>query len=42
MPQGTLLMHCGNLNGKEDQKGVEIRTRTADSLACTVETNVTL
>ena len=35
-------MHCGNLNGKEDQKGGEICTHTADSLCCTGETNVTL
>ena len=35
-------MHCGNLNGKEDQKGGEICAHTVDSFCCTGETNVTL
>ena len=31
-------MHCGDLNGKEIQKGVDICLMD-DSLYCTVETN---
>ena len=33
------LMHCGDLNGKEIQKGGVIRIGMADSLCCTAETN---
>ena len=33
------LMHCGDLNTKEIQKGAERCTHTADSFCCTVETN---
>ena len=33
------LMHCGDLNGKEVQKGGDRCICTADSFCCTVETN---
>ena len=32
------LMHCGDLNGKEIQKGGDICIHIADSIYCTVET----
>ena len=32
-------MFCGDLNGKEIQKRGDIRTRMANSLCCTAETN---
>ena len=35
-------MLCSDLNGKERQKGGDIRVCTADSLCSTVETNTTL
>ena len=35
-------MYWGDLNGKEVQKGDDIRTCMADSFCCTVETNTTL
>ena len=34
-------MHCGDLDGKEIQKGDKY-IRMADSFCCTVETNTTL
>ena len=40
--EGTLLIHCGDLNGKEIQKRVDICIYITDSLCCTVETNTTL
>ena len=36
------IVLCGNLNGKEIQKRVDICIRIADSLCCTVKTNTTL
>ena len=36
------LMHCGNLNGREVQKGGDICTCMADSFCCAVEANTTL
>ena len=35
-------MHCGDLVGKEGQKGGDIRISMADSLFCTAETNIAL
>ena len=35
-------MHCGDLNGKEVQKGGDIYVYMADSFCCTAETNTTL
>ena len=35
-------MLCGDLNGKEVQKGVDICICMADSFCCTVESNTTL
>ena len=35
-------MHCGDLNGKEVQTGVDICIRTADSLFYAVKANPTL
>ena len=32
-------MHCGDLNGKEVQKGGDTCIWTADSFCCTAETN---
>jgi len=32
-------MHCGDLNGKEVQKGEDICICVADSFHCTIETN---
>ena len=40
--QGTLLMHCGDLNGKEVHKGGDICIHVADSLSCTIEMNTIL
>ena len=40
--QGTLLMLCGDLNGKEIQKRGDIGIYIADSLCCTAETNTPL
>ena len=40
--QGTLLMLCGDINGKEIQKGGDICIHIADSLCCTVEGNTIL
>ena len=40
--QGTHLVHCGNLNGREVQKGGDICMCMADSLCCAVEANTTL
>ena len=36
------LMNCGNLNGKEVQKGGDICICMADSFCCTVEANTIL
>ena len=36
------LMNCGNLNGKEVQKGGDICVCMADSFCCTVGANTTL
>ena len=33
---------CGDLNGKEIQKGGDICTCITDPLCCTIETNTTL
>ena len=42
IPQGTLLMFCEGLNGKEIQKGGDMCIHIADSLCCAVGTNTTL
>ena len=34
-------MHCGDLNGKEVQRGGDRRINMADSFCCTVGTNTT-
>ena len=40
--QRTVLMQCGDLNGKEMQKGEDIRIGMDDSLCCTAGTYTTL
>ena len=42
--QGALpnALPYGNLNGREVQKGGDIRTSMADSFCCAVEANTTL
>ena len=35
-------MHCGNLNGREVQKGEDICMCMANSFCCAVEANTTL
>ena len=40
--QGTHLMHCGDLNGREVQKGEDIYMCMADIFCCAVEANTTL
>ena len=35
-------VHCGNLNGREVQKGGDICMCMADSFCCAVEGNTTL
>ena len=37
-----LIMHCGDMNGKEVQKVGDTCICMADSFCCTVETNTTL
>ena len=36
------FMYCGDLDGKEVQKGGDICIHMADSFFCTVKTNTTL
>ena len=40
--QGTHLVYCGNLNGREVQKGGDIYMCMADTFCCAVEANTTL
>ena len=40
--QGTHLVHCGDLNGREVQKGGDICMCTADTFCCAVEADTTL
>ena len=40
--QGLYSVLCGDLHGKEIQKGVDICIRIADSLCCTAETSNTV
>ena len=40
--QELYLMYCGDLNGKDVQKGRDVCLHMADSFCCTVEINTTM